>query len=339
MGFGSGEGFTPGRNNLVGDFTVEGNISASAALSGAYFFGDGSFLQNVTGSGGGGGGNVTVGDSIDSGTGNRVLYENSSNKIAESANLTFDGTTLAAATTTVTSLSASTGITGSSLWIGDTGTGITNTGVISATNSLTSSNGITGSSLQIGPAASGYGITNEGKFAISSFASNWTNAGITVADLGTVTTADINGGSIDGATIGANSAAAGTFGQVLADSFFVDQVAPDDLGDNTNTITAANMLKKISAVTLTGNTTKATDTAANIVAAVTNPVADMAFDWSIINSGEGPDMDLTLSAGAGVTLLIGFDDIVCRADDSVTLRVRLTNVGGGSEAVTIYRIA
>jgi hypothetical protein len=65
----------------------------------------------------------------------------------------------------------------------------------------------------------------------------------------------------------------------------------------------------------------------------------MAFDWHIINTGEGPDMDLTLSAGTGVTLLLGFDDTACRADDSVTLRVRLTNVGGGSEAVTIYRIA
>ena len=99
------------------------------------------------------------------------------------------------------------------------------------------------------------------------------------------------------------------------------------------------MLKRISILTLSANRTKATDTAANIVAAITNPVADMAFDWSIINSGEGPDMDLTLSAGTGVTLALGFSDLVCRADEAVTLRVRLTNGGGGSEAVTIYRIA
>jgi hypothetical protein len=37
------------------------------------------------------------------------------------------------------------------------------------------------------------------------FTSNWTNAGITIADLGVVTTVDINGGTIDGTTIGANS--------------------------------------------------------------------------------------------------------------------------------------
>jgi hypothetical protein len=104
MGFGSGEGFTPGRHSLVGDFTVEGNMSASAAISGAFFFGDGSFLQNVTGSGGAAS-SIAVGNDVDSGTANRVLYENSSNDLAESANLTFDGTTLAAPATTVTSLS------------------------------------------------------------------------------------------------------------------------------------------------------------------------------------------------------------------------------------------
>ena len=46
----------------------------------------------------------------------------------------------------------------------------------------------------------------------SSFAmaDNWTNAGYTIADLGTVTTADINSGTLDGTVIGGASAAAGT---------------------------------------------------------------------------------------------------------------------------------
>ena len=43
------------------------------------------------------------------------------------------------------------------------------------------------------------------------FGGNWTNAGNTIADLGAVTTVDINGGSIDGTVIGANSQAAGDF--------------------------------------------------------------------------------------------------------------------------------
>lgn len=55
-------------------------------------------------------------------------------------------------------------------------------------------------------------ITNVGDIALDSisadgasfsFGSNWTAAGRTCADLGTVTTADINGGSIDGTAIGA----------------------------------------------------------------------------------------------------------------------------------------
>jgi len=40
---------------------------------------------------------------------------------------------------------------------------------------------------------------------IASMANNWTNASRTVADMGTVTTMDLNGGSIDGTTIGAAS--------------------------------------------------------------------------------------------------------------------------------------
>ena len=49
---------------------------------------------------------------------------------------------------------------------------------------------------------------------ITSFAANWTNASRTVADLGSITTCDINGGSIDGVTLGANSAGAGTFSSI-----------------------------------------------------------------------------------------------------------------------------
>jgi len=58
-------------------------------------------------------------------------------------------------------------------------------------------------------------ITNVGNIALDtisaddgsslSFSSNWTNAGRTVANLGIVTTVDINGGSVDGTTIGAAS--------------------------------------------------------------------------------------------------------------------------------------
>src|SRR3990167_7825270 len=51
-------------------------------------------------------------------------------------------------------------------------------------------------------------ITTTGALTIASFGGNWTNAGRTVADLGIVTTVDINGGTLDGAVIGGASAAA-----------------------------------------------------------------------------------------------------------------------------------
>ena len=50
-----------------------------------------------------------------------------------------------------------------------------------------------------------YGLTDAGAATIASMAANWTNAGRTVADLGIVTTADINGGTIDSTAIGATT--------------------------------------------------------------------------------------------------------------------------------------
>ena len=74
-------------------------------------------------------------------------------------------------------------------------------------------------------------ITNVGSIALDSISaddgssfsmgSNWTNASRTVADMGTVTTMDLNGGSIDGTVIGAASAAAGTFAALVGTSLSV----------------------------------------------------------------------------------------------------------------------
>tara|TARA_Y100000592_G_scaffold75678_1_gene118262 strand:+ start:1695 stop:3125 length:1431 start_codon:yes stop_codon:yes gene_type:complete len=66
-------------------------------------------------------------------------------------------------------------------------------GVLSA-----SSNATFKGNLVVGQA---YGLTSAGALTIASMAGNWTNAGRTVADMGTVTTINIDGGTIDGATI------------------------------------------------------------------------------------------------------------------------------------------
>jgi len=64
----------------------------------------------------------------------------------------------------------------------------------------------------------------------TTFAANVTFASQTIADLGTVTTADINGGTIDGVTIGGAAAGAGTFTTLTA----TGNVA---LGDGADTLT------------------------------------------------------------------------------------------------------
>jgi len=64
-----------------------------------------------------------------------------------------------------------------------------------------------------------YGLTDGGAATIASMAGNWTNAGRTVADAGILTTVDINGGTVDGATIGANSASTGKFTNLTTTSW------------------------------------------------------------------------------------------------------------------------
>ena len=55
---------------------------------------------------------------------------------------------------------------------------------------------------------------------IASMANNWTNAGRTVADAGILTTVDINGGTVDGTTIGATTHTTGKFTTVDATTDF-----------------------------------------------------------------------------------------------------------------------
>jgi hypothetical protein len=64
------------------------------------------------------------------------------------------------------------------------------------------------------------GATGLGALGIASMASNWTNASRTVADMGIVTTMDLNGGSIDGTVIGAAAQAAAEFTTVSGSGAF-----------------------------------------------------------------------------------------------------------------------
>lgn len=76
--------------------------------------------------------------------------------------------------------------------------------------------GVSGSIQSNGTISASVGLAG-GTLDIASFASNWTNAGRTVADLGVVTTVDINGGTMDNVRIGAAGQAAADFTNVTCD--------------------------------------------------------------------------------------------------------------------------
>ena len=67
------------------------------------------------------------------------------------------------------------------------------------------------STLSVVGASDFVGTITANALGIASMASDWTNASRTVADMGIVTTMDLNGGSIDGTTIGASARSTGRF--------------------------------------------------------------------------------------------------------------------------------
>ena len=82
---------------------------------------------------------------------------------------------------------------------------------ITAMPNLVTTAATTVGALQAGSITSGFtsidvgsgAITTTGALSLGTMGSNWTNASRTVADMGIVTTIDINGGTIDGTTVGA----------------------------------------------------------------------------------------------------------------------------------------
>ena len=85
--------------------------------------------------------------------------------------------------------------------VGGDSAGISFTDDFILTGNMTASGDISGSSTSTGS----FGRLSTSTLDLSSIQGNWTNAGNTVADGGTFTTIDINGGTVDGATIGAAS--------------------------------------------------------------------------------------------------------------------------------------
>ncbi|MDO8607692.1 MAG: hypothetical protein Q7R40_14230, partial [Phaeospirillum sp.] len=78
-----------------------------------------------------------------------------------------------------------------------------------------------------------------------------------------------------------------------------------------------------------------TPTAAAIVAGIVGAAVDDTFETWLVNTADAAEV-ITVTAGAGVTLIPA--SITIAQNENAKLLVRLTNVTGASEAVTVYAI-
>jgi len=188
-------------------------------------------------------------------------------------------------------------------------------------------------------------ITNVGDIALDtisaddgsslSFSNNWTNAGRTVADLGIVTTVDINGGSIDGTTIGAASAVAGTFAAIVGTT--IDATTDFTIGSTVITDDSIVMTPSTSdTITFSGATNGALAiTTVDDAAAAANITitADGTFEaiGTTVTLDSGGAINLEPAAGSAILLdgTISVDAGVVTGATSITSTDLIgTNVDG-----------
>jgi hypothetical protein len=263
---------------------------------------------------------------------------------------TIDGTTIGASsrsTGAFTTVSASSHVSASALKVAgqasieysdalDLSIGSTKYAALSS-DYFSSSVGLQGATLEVSGAASvaslnvnDGNITNVGSIALdsitaddgSSFSmgSNWTAASRTCADLGSVTTADINGGSIDGATIGAASAAAGTFTTVsagtslaLASGATVTGIADEDgMGSNSATLLATQQSIKayVDAQVTAQDLDFQGDSGGALNIDLDSETLDIAGGTNVTTVGSGNTLTVNLDAAlSGLTTVDGSGDL------------------------------
>ena len=187
-------------------------------------------------------------------------------------------------------------------------------------------------------------ITNVGDIALDtisaddgsslSFSNNWTNAGRTVADLGIVTTVDINGGSIDGTTIGAASAVAGTFAAIVGTT--IDATTDFTIGSTVITDDSIVMTPSTSdTITFSGATNGALAiTTVDDAAAAANITitADGTFEaiGTTVTLDSGGAINLEPAAGSAILLdgTISIDAGVVTGATSITSTAFVGTVDG-----------
>ncbi len=197
-------------------------------------------------------------------------------------------------------------------------------------------------------------ITNVGNIALDtisaangssfSMSSNWTNAGNTIADLGVVTTVDINGGTLDGTVVGGATPAAGTFTALTA----TGNIALGD-GDDTivfNPTTSVSFSEKNitnvgnialdsisadggSSFSISNNWTNAGNTIADLGVVTTVDINGGTLDNVVIGGSTAVAGTFTnLTATGNIALGDGNDTIVFNPAAAVSFSDKnITNVG------------
>lgn len=249
-----------------------------------------------------------------------IVFADASGQLEDSANLTFDGSQLEV------------------------------TGIISGSSTLK----IMGAS-EFGPGAAAQ-IAADGGLTIDHFDANWTNVGNTVADLGSVTTVDINGGTIDGATIATSDI------DVTSQTLTLDdgQVAAEKVGAGTfdagtysfngstisdlGTVTTANIDGgSIDGVVIGANEKAAASVTTLVASGSVDLGADTGSTITVIgrfDSGLVPSTDAAQDLGSST---LGWNDLHLGADGVVNFDggdVTLTHEAGkltfgGASAVEI----
>ena len=190
-----------------------------------------------------------------------------------------------------------------------------------------------------------YKLTSAGALHIASMGANWTNASRTVADMGTVTTIDINGGNIDGTVIGAASVAAGSFAAIVGTSLDCNGV-----GDFSDTLTLSKASGNGLVVTANADLNGDVDIAGALIAngdvdlgnAVTDAIICTGrFDSDLIPlTDSARDLGTSALQWAEAHIDTGNIDIVVAAQLSAS--AGLTSTGGnisGSHGLNIHGAA
>ena len=130
--------------------------------------------------------------------------------------------------------------------------------------------------------------------------SSWTAAGGTCADLGIVTTVDINGGTIDGTIIGGASVAAGSFAALVATTgTFSGVLKTDDATDATSTTDGS--------LQTDGGLSVAKD-------GIFGNDVKLLTDDSVFAMGIGSDFTITHDGSTGATIAAGATGLAINTD-------------------------